>query len=287
MFWRTSRLRPTEFAVLASIPLTRDEFMEAGFGGSDFVLRYCSEVGGGVERGWLAYAPYAAMCRDMLRAVQGWGVTVLTEVSVQSLAVAARDFEVLTVIAHARGPEIEARDVVDATALQEAYPLIMAALGRPLTKIPARDHLAEALDEAVGPREAEVTVRRDTEGYAWRVACYRERWRKRLAIEAVVPGVINGGPSIELANRLVSIDEVSEQLRTFRTLDLTVCDSVLLAECIRATHKDGVILCNPCPATLDFRAALYREAIRLVARRRQPYAEILIELRRHLRGQAS
>jgi len=75
---------------------------------------------------------------------------------------------------------------------------------------------------------------------------------------------------------------VRDRLPAFQIMDLTVCDSVLLAECIRERHQHGVVLANPRPTTPDFRLALYGEAIRHIARHGKPYPETAIRLRRAL-----
>lgn len=88
---------------------------------------------------------------------------------------------------------------------------------------------------------------------------------------------------MEFHDGLTSIAQVSRALPSvFGTLDLTVCDSVLLAEQVRETRTSGVILANPRPTTPDFRLVLYREAIGLAGRRRLTYVDAVLRLRRSL-----
>jgi hypothetical protein len=290
MIWRRPRVSANEFALLVAIPLTRDEYADDERRPSDFIRSYVGSLPVG-RSAWTAYAPYAEMCRRIVDEVERWGVTVIRRATLRSLASAVAGFKTVTLVAHARGPEIAAGDVVDVPRLRASLDDVWEELGIGGMTPGANDSIAGCLNSALGPddigEQAAPHPVTESEAFAWRVALYRERWRRRLVIEHLVPGALSGGPAIEFCEGLISITDVSEQLPRFDVLDLTVCDSVLLAECIRETHRDGVILCNPRPTTPDFRLAVYREAVRLATRKNTPYPDTLIRLRRYLKGQTA
>ena len=116
-----------------------------------------------------------------------------------------------------------------------------------------------------------------------RVACYGQRWRRRLLVEQLCGPALVGGPAIEFCDGLMPIDTVDARVpKTIGTLDLTVCDSVLLAEYLRRRRSGGVILANPRPATPDVRLAMYREAIGFMNRYHVSYVDAMLRLRRSL-----
>lgn len=284
MFWRRPRLSATEFALLVAIPLTRNEFADDEQRPTDFVRAYSTPMGPRLTSAWTAYAPYAALCQQIVGEVEGWGVAVVRRATLQSLATAAGRSKTVTLVAHARGPEITTLDLMDVPRLRASIADVMGALGAPDTQPVDADSLASCLNDALGPEDVEDDTMPETEAMAWRVALYRKRWERRLIAEDLTEGALAGGPAIEFHDGLAPIQVVRDRLPHFRTLDLTVCDSVLLAECIRGTHADGIILSNPRPTTPDFRLAVYREAVRFAARHHTSYPDAVIRLRRYLKG---
>lgn len=207
--------------------------------------------------------------------------------TLDAFAYAAGRFTTVTLVAHGRGPEIAPCDLLDVPRLRAAFSDVMIALDTE-GSAPSDDlAMASRLNEALGPEDLQTEIENeamsDTEAMAWRVALYRERWRRRSIVERLVPGALAAGPAIEFQDGLAPIAAIRERLPRFEVLDLTVCDSVLLAECIREINSDGVILSNPRLTTPDFRLAVYREAVRFAVRHRTPYPDAVIRLRRYLR----
>jgi hypothetical protein len=229
------------------------------------------------------------MCRRVVDEVESWGVTVVRRATLRAFVSAVVQYKTVTLVAHARGPEITPSDVVDVPRIQASLDELWKAMGMEGTPPGACASIVGCLNAALGPddvpEQTPLYPMSESAAFAWRVALYRERWRRRLVIDQLVPGALSGGPGIEFSEGLVSIVTVSEGLPRFDVLDLTVCDSVLLAECIRDTHREGVILCNPRPTTPDFRLAVYREAVRLATRQNTSYPDAVIRLRRYLKGQ--
>ena len=282
MFSDRPRLSANDFALLVAIPLTREEFAADERRPTDFVQSNASRG----TSAWTAYAPYAGLCSRIVDEVEGWGVVVERRATLDSLVTAASRFKTVTLVAHARGPEIRPYDFGDVSRVRRSLKDVRRVLGATVPNTLDEESIAVCLDQALGPddvSEAQAQDMPESEAFAWRVTLYRERWQRRIVVEELMGGALSGGPAIEFREGLVPIMSVRTRLPRFSILDLTVCDSVLLAECIRETHVDGVILCNPRPTTPDFRLAVYREAVRLAVRQNMSYPDAVIRLRRYLK----
>lgn len=293
MFWTRRLLPATECALLVAIPLDRDEFTADAGRPTDFVRAYSALARQYGQDPWAAYEAHATLCRGVAAEVARRGVAVMRRATLTMMADAMARFRVVTLVAHARGPEIEAYDLADPQAIRAKRGEIAQALGLPCEPAPGSDdveHLTKWLDAALGPLDDEDVEHAagvaETTAYARRVALQQGRWDRRRLVETACPGALAGGPAIELCEGLAGIEQVNAALpRQFHVLDLTVCDSVLLAERLRADRPDGLILANPRPTTPDFRLVLYREVVGLMARHRVSYPDAVIQLRRHLRKQ--
>jgi hypothetical protein len=287
MFWRRPRVSANEFVLLVAIPLTRDEFADDQQRRTDFLRSNAAASSRRGASAWTSYAPYADLCRRIVDEVESWGVVVVRRPTMPAFVSAAGRFRTVTLVAHARGPEIVPCDLLDVPRLRASFSDVMSALGAEGPAPADVVTMASRLNEALGPEDVQEEIDNramsETEAMAWRVALYRERWRRRSIVQRLVPGALTGGPAIEFQDGLAPIAAIGERLPRFDVLDLTVCDSVLLAECIREINSDGVILSNPRPTTPDFRLAVYREAVRFAVRHRTPYPDAVIRLRRYLR----
>lgn len=65
-------------------------------------------------------------------------------------------------------------------------------------------------------------------------------------------------------------------------LDLTICNSTLLAELIRRRCPHGLVLANEELTYPEFRLPLYNAVVRLLCRRPQPYEDAVFEIRKYL-----
>jgi len=280
----------SECALLVAIPMDESEYSHDASRCSDFTEAYARQLGiANPMNGWIAYARYAALCTSVVKRAQKAGVAVTCRAPLSCLAEAARRFAVVTLVAHSRGPEITARDIVDAPALIQAESTLRDAMNPSapaLSRGSSRTAVAAWLDALLGPAEmGDADAPIDVRESAWRIRLFRERSERRRMVERICPGALAGGPGIEFHDGLHSLDAVDAALpHTLEcTLDLTVCDSVLLADRIRARRTTGVILANARPTTPDFRLILYRETITLMVRHRLSYADAALSIRRALR----
>jgi len=282
----------SECALLLAIPLSRAEYDAAWRRGTDFLSAYAAACGvADPDLLWKKYEPYAELCRAAVEDAKAYGVAVRHGATLDAFADAVGRFATVTIVAHSREPEIEVHDIVAFASLRSSLPRVAAALGvtAPANGIDGPTHLAQWLDAALGPRDGDLPDgTADTSVAAWRAHHQRQRWIRRQMVEELCPGSLTGGPAVELDGRLWPLTTIDAKLPIeIRTLDLTVCDSVLLADVLRARRTGGIILANAYPTTPDFRLALYRETIRLMMRRGIPYHEAALTLRRSLRSRVS
>ena len=285
--WTRTQLA-SQCALLVSIPLDQAEFVADVERGTDFLWTYTRAVRRThMDEAWSRYAPYARLCDDVVRAVASRGVHVIRRATLPDVTDAIGRFPTVTLCAHARGPDITEGDIVDPRLLVAAAPSMSEALGGVAAPPQGADAavVARWLDEALGPVDVQDgEMRSDMRAASWRSYEYRQRWQRRRIIEAMCPGALAGGPALELHDGFHPLDRLDAVIPAcLRTLDLTVCDSVLLADLLRARRRSGVILANARPTTPDFRLLLYREAIGLVARHGISYEDAVIRLRRSLK----
>lgn len=279
----------SECVLLLAIPLSRAEFERAWHRGTDFITSYAAACGV-TEPGrlWNRYAPYAALCSAAVNDAEAYGIAVIRDTTLSAFAEAVGRFATVTLVAHSREPEIESRDIAAFVTLRDACRQIASTLdvAPPAMRIEEPTQLASWLDAALGPRDdAPPADAPATTVAAWRAHQQQQRWMRRQVIEDLCPGSLTGGPAVELEDGLWPVTTIDAALPVeIRTLDLTVCDSVLLAERLRARRTGGMILANAHPTTPDFRLALYRETVRLMARWGLPYHEAALRLRRRLRS---
>ena len=280
----------TDCALLVAIPLNRAEFDTAWQRRTDFLEVYAAASGvSDRDRLWTDYERYAGFFAAAVGEVATYGVTVFRNATLDAFADAVRRWATVTIVAHSREPAIETRDIAAFETLRGEVRQIAAALdvAPPAHRLGEPARLATWLDTALGPRDnaaGEPNIRTA----AWRAHRQKQRWLRRQMIEQRYPGALRGGPALELDDGLWTLPQIDMALPVgIQTLDLTVCDSVLLADVLRARRTTGVILANAQPTTPDFRLVLYRETVRLMSRHGLSYHEAALSLRRTLNRRPS
>jgi len=111
------------------------------------------------------------------------------------------------------------------------------------------------------------------------------RWQeKRHTIEAAVPGAFRGGAAVEFADGFRTIEEITGGVsRSYSgTLDLTVCQSVLLGEMVRRKCPNSSVLASAANTSMDFRFATYHQVIEVLAGSPRPFEDAVIDVRKAL-----
>ena len=281
---------PTDCALLVAIPVDLNEVEVQWNRGSDFLRRYAGAVGArSPEELWTKYQPYASLCQRTIADVERMSVHVTLRATLADVAEAIEDHPVVTIVAHSRDGDFTADDILDACRASAVLTEIVAGTDQSIREVAGdAESVAEAFNRAI---EHELRLPDDwhslpsTARAAWQVRVLSERWARRSHIESLGEGTIKPGVGIEFADRFCSIDEIDRALPVrLGTLDLTVCESVLVADVLRRRRTHGVILSNADAATPDFRLLLYREAVALMRKRKHlSYVDAALTLRAHLK----
>jgi hypothetical protein len=133
-----------------------------------------------------------------------------------------------------------------------------------------------ALHVAAQTREAGVLVRLRASLADW-AGLLRER--HAVALFAHLCGEA-GNVRVEFADGLHPMDELLAAIPADHggTLDLTVCNSLELVRAIKTRCPRCTVISNKREARLDYRLAIYRQAVQLLATRRFSYVDALAEV---------
>jgi hypothetical protein len=108
--------------------------------------------------------------------------------------------------------------------------------------------------------------------------------RRRKALQDSLPQGFRGGNAIEFSEGFVSANEVLNAIPASfdGKLDLTSCNSTFFAEDVRRKCKSVLVIANEDSTSLDLRLAIYRQVIRRLSRRSEPYESALYRIRKGL-----
>lgn len=290
---------PSDCCLVVALPLEQEEFLrQLNDGPEGNFTKSFREFGRSKlssQGVYFAYERFADLAKDVIRNVSNLGVTVVRSARLSDFASAVADFRVTTLFAHSRDARFLASDIVDA-------PLLAQELTRPdsavrkvaddLSKIngrteqfPKTSQNAEMvlyLNQLIAPAGSAAGAASPRIG-----ATTREQlgWctRRRL-IDDSLPGAFQGGASIEFSDGFQTLESILAVIPGIFSgkLDLTSCNSTVFAEEVRRKCRECLLMTNEESASLDFRLAIYRQVIRRLSRRPQPYEDALFVLRKEL-----
>jgi hypothetical protein len=280
-------MRPSDCALLVSVPLQRSEFMADLGARTDFVeLFVASQRSRDLDVLWATYEASAATVVASTERARRRGVTVFRRCVLADFERCLGQFQVITLVAHWRSALFRASEILDLQGV-------------------ARFVEAERGDEERGPADATIAAAmlnrrlhadithienhgvRDSHDAAVETRRQYALWHARRELQPrLTPAVRSGGPAVEFANGLVPLERVVAAVpEAFDgVLDLTVCNSALLAEEVRRRCRRGLIIANAFPGTLDMRMEFYNAAIDLVERRHVCYQDAVFGVREAIRG---
>jgi hypothetical protein len=278
-------VRPSDCALVVSVPLDRSAFDADLAAGTDFLQQFAArQASRDVDMLWRLYEPAAvSVARTAVRAARR-GVAVRTRATATDFAQCVAQHLVVTLVAHWRSARFRANDVLDP-------PAVVRMLRQSEHDAPddmRAEQAAQALNALIDPTGASTTpVRIDDTGAAAAETTRQYRtWRARHDLEQRLgPSVRAGGPAVEFADGPMPVERAAASLPAAfaGVLDLTVCNSLLLAEEVRKRCLDGVIIANAFAATLDLRMSLYDRALNVMARRRIDYPDAVYIVRHEVR----
>lgn len=288
---------PSDCSLVVALPLDQQEFLQQLAAGPEGNFTKTFRESGRSKLSdqgvYFAYQKFAELAKDVIRDVSNLGVTVLRTARLADLASAVANFRVTTLFAHSRDARFLVSDLVDA-------PRIARELGRldsPIRKVANNfskmngrtEELPKTTEEIVSYLNKLLERAATPEGGASpRIgATTREQlgWSvRRRCIEDSLPGAFQGGVSIEFSDGFRTLGSILELIPDSFSgkLDLTSCNSTVFAEEVRRKCRECLLMANEESASVDFRFAIYRQVIRRLAHRAQPYEDAMFALRKEL-----
>jgi hypothetical protein len=282
-------MRPADCALVVAVPLERAEFMSDMRVGTDFLDQFrMQQRTRTLDILWSLYAASVAAASVTIARAKRRGVMVCTRSALTDFARCMEKYQVVTLVAHWRSARFRANEIVDPAAVRRLM-LDGHATAESSTQ-PTAAEMAEALNHWLERQGAHVAGPRDDSGAA--AAETRRQyalWDARLEVQLRLGAAIRaGGPSVEFVEGGVDVDDVvaAVPIGFSGVLDLTVCNSTLLAEEVRRRCRSGLVIANAFPATLHIRMELYDAAMRLVQHQRVSYQDAVFMVRSSLRRQS-
>jgi hypothetical protein len=279
-------ITPRDCALLLAIPTTRERFMADLVDGRKEYVRRTWDPRVPAEDQWSAYGVVARTVVDVAAAVRELGATVIPDASCGDFIDALGRFQAVTLVAHWSFPPLERDDVLDEPRLRA----LLASSDLPLHRMLRRE-LGHAIADYL--RDRLNALLEQTRHTLEQAISDEERLRldrlppafvTRLDLEEAFPGCFRQVRPIEFADGMAVAAEILAALpKPLRIeLDLTCCNSVVLAERIKRHRPESVVLFNRYPAHPTVRLPLYEAIIHLLHRQPQPFSSAALRVRRAL-----
>jgi hypothetical protein len=282
----------SDFAVGVGVAIEERGFLaKLSSGVSDFASSLAWKYEGISEENlWSeVYAPVARGVSEDLAAVERLGVRVVQALDLPGFADLIKEHAVVTLVAHWKGVRFEPWDFTEPMAT-------IACLLNPTSSAQSRfagrlpEDARAALRECRGPSDSVTNTISEQLGKALTAIlaslCIEKSPQEELAyrrqLEKAFPGILTGS-AVEFADGLHRVEDVAMIVpETFKgILDLTVCNSVVLGNLIRA-RVSCLVVVNRQPTPLGFRMRLYRSVMELVATGQFEFVDAVYELRKRL-----
>jgi hypothetical protein len=246
-------VRPSECALAIGIPASREELLAGARSASpsDYARQSAGEAA--------SYAAEIGAMKGLVAKARAWGVEVVEGAGLDDLARLTASFHVVTVIAHAPCPGVDAGDIRDVGALLGA-----ARAGTTADQKRVRRFLRFAgVDRGPGaPLPTAEAVSAALAGLLWTQRAERGRrvgQLDRTRLEDAFPASFHPAPVLELRDGLHTLSAVRAAIAPgfHGVLDLSVCRSAVLGEALKRTRDDFVVLVTAAPTQPKARLALY------------------------------
>jgi hypothetical protein len=286
---------PSVCGLALALPMDFAAIESALNGGAyaDYVGRAASI--GPARRIWEhGFGKVAAAAAALAGEAAGLGVTVSSDTTLADLARLFERCAVVTLVAHWRGPQLDAADIrLDAGPLidrlgRENSPtaeLIRSGLPPDWSDRLARADagaaqtslLAEILDQRLRQPPCLLAA---PDGVAWDMDEATLRHANRAALDAWGQGAFVPGNRIELADGLHAAEQIAACVPPSWSgvADLSNCQSAQLIEWIKQARPDRIVIANERETNPLRRVALLRVIYELLAKTRSNYADARIAL---------
>jgi hypothetical protein len=285
---------PSDCGLAVSIPLDRETFakkLERAEEGN-FVQAFRAERSAlSVDGLWLLYQPYADLASEIANRVRALGVSVVLDVSLDRFASLLRSHAVVALVAQWRSALFRTGDIQNAHAIFDRLSDPTSRLKVSIqqfasdTRNPesaASEKLVEYLNQSL-LCGLQVPGAKGKEPRLGEITRFQYEIFRRRQLLPTDP-LFRGGAGAEFEEGFRSVNEI---LSCFPPefsglVDLTVCNSVLLAESIRRAYPDCLVLANEDLAYLDFRLATYAQVIRSLSYQPEAYEDVVYRIRKQL-----
>jgi|HubBroStandDraft_2_1064218.scaffolds.fasta_scaffold03542_7 hypothetical protein len=289
--------KPSDCALVVALPLEQHRFLRQLEEGPDenFARSFRgSEQSKLTDQAvYRVYEKFAILAIDVIQNAEKMGVTVVRNGSLGDFASMLRTHRVTTIVAHSRDAHFCESDIVDPELVLDELFRSDSAINRmiqqlggstsvepKLRRISNKGEIVTYLNKIVD--DVRETKEENRVGETTRRQCI---WsRRRLALHGSLPKGFRGGNAIEFSDGFVSLHRILETIpATFAgKLDLTSCNSTVFAEDVRRKCKSVLVMANEESTSLDLRLAIYRQVIRRLSQRSEPYEDALHRVRKEL-----
>ncbi|MFO0587002.1 MAG: hypothetical protein U0441_05675 [Polyangiaceae bacterium] len=256
-----------------ALPMSRAELLAdlRSAAPSDFA-RGLGQLHGEARQERLAaeYEVHLQAARQTMGLARAEGVTVVTRATLADLEALTGRFEVVSVIAHAPSRGVTTDDIVDAGAICRTI-----ALGDSDDHDRLRRRLAAARISLDAPPPSPRALAEVLQRSLWTLDVLAERSPEQLdrtRLEDALPEGLRPAPVIELADGLHGIAALRGAIspRFGGVLDLSTCVSVVVAEALKRTRSDFLVLGTTRPTVPLHRFLLYRIRLAELVRAGRP-----------------
>lgn len=288
-------ISPSNCGLAIAIPLEREAFVQRleRTDEGNFVQTFCAQRRNlSVSGLWNLYEPYARFTRDVAARMRGLGVSVVVDASLDQFASLLSDCDVVALVAQWRSALFRPADIPDPAGVFSQLSEPTSPLGRAVRRFatyptPAdpigAESIAVVLNQALLSGVQIPDVQNGRSPKLGAITRYQyELYQRRDLLAATA--AFKGGAGVEFMEGFRRIDEIVVRfpLQFSGLVDLTVCNSVLLAENIRRARPYCLVLANEDLAYLDFRLATFEQVIRILSEKPEPYEDVVYRIRKEL-----
>jgi hypothetical protein len=283
---------PSDCVLAIAVPMTRSAFLEAADSTDrDLVRQLVKDSGSTPAKIWTdLYEPkLVVLARRVAERVRSLGATVLESVTLADFSKLTQSFKVTALFTHFRMAPLEPPDVLDPAAC-----LKVITEGRTIVARKLKERVPQSLLSS-DPNSVEAeevftllqgvlatTVNEYGRFAGAATAPIQSPGVSRVGMELCLQPHLRQAPCVELFDGLRTFDQFCEAVPTnyAGVLDLSMCNSVMVAEELKRKRKRALFVENVYLATPEFRLARFALVIRQLANQPARYTDALVRVHR-------
>lgn len=289
-------ITPRECSLAVALPLRREEFMHdlAANASAGYASGFAQNGRDGLaaETVWELFEPWARLANGVIAEAEGHHVTVVRSATLAEFSSLLRRFPATTLFAHWHTPRFTEEQIVAPEAIRKAMSVTESPLFQRVQEIASLldappqfpsdsspGAIADFLNRLIEPAPC------SEEAKPGCVTRKQVEWHeRRMLLDSAFLAAFRGGAGVDFADGWRSIEAIVAAVPNdySGTLDLTVCNSNVLAERIRGSFRKSVVIANERTTTTGFRFGIYVEIIKILSRKAGNYEKISLKLRDQL-----